>query len=280
MIKDFQTISFYTMLKEIMLSQGENINWISIDNIISNLQPVIFNFDYTIFEPDNTSSHKNTIERLFIQKYLFNDLCVDSFGEWKMWFETEFKEKIKDYNDLWKTCNKLSEDDISLLFNKFSNFVETYDETNTNNTESTATQNTKSEISTALSYDNSNGGTKTKNVFYDTPQSEISEPAYTSSGNPITYNGQPVNRDYATTMDKSETIIDSIQNNESNSTDERTNNTSTDKDGSKNYNKKSTDSGFDGDPLYKKYLELLLTYKNIDNMFIDEFHDMFNALLI
>ena len=110
MIDNTFSISMYNIAEQFCLSQNINIAELGLNDIINIIKDKIFNFDYTIPATSSEEEHKNNIEKLFINKYMFNDFGCYSFGEWRLYFQQAFNEMIENkliFGDFGKSCGSL-----------------------------------------------------------------------------------------------------------------------------------------------------------------------------
>lgn len=101
------------------------------DKIILTARPLIFDFDYPIFD----SSYRPIIETKIIRHYYFDEIGVETYGQWKFWLQTTLNEIMPYYNELYKSA--------LLNFDPFNNYNIT--ETFTKNTDE-ETDNKRNEI--------------------------------------------------------------------------------------------------------------------------------------
>lgn len=257
MIDNTFSISMYNIAEQFCLSQNINIAELGLNDIINIIKDKIFTFNYSIVSATSEEEHKNNIEKLFINKYMFNDFGCYSFGEWKLYFQQAFNEMLEKYNHIWKATENF--EDINLLYNRIldsnSNENDNYESKSDND------YNTTSKVK------NNN-----KNVFYDTPQDEINQPAYDQHGNPLINDGKIMYRQYATNMTK----------NEDDNTSSGTNKGVTTNTGKNNKNKTLLEKEILGnEKLFEVYKNICKKFDSIDNQFVNErsFKELFSVII-
>lgn len=257
MIDNNFSISMYNIAEQFCLSQNINIAEMGLDDIINIIKDKIFNFDYTMPATSSEEEHKNNIEKLFINKYMFNDFGCYSFGEWRLYFQQAFNEMIEKYTHIWKAVNGY--EDINLLYNRILN---------SNSAE-------KDEYKSKSDNDyttNSSAKNNNKNVYFDTPQDEINQPAYDNKGNPIISDGKVMYRQYATNMTK----------NEDNNSSTSHNNGVTNNSGNNDKTKELVEKEIYGDKkLFEIYKDICKNFDSIDNQFVNEkaFRELFSVIM-
>lgn len=284
MIGNFFSTSLYNVCKQYCLSQNINIDELGYEDIVATTKDLIFDFDYNLYGKIDVENHKNNIETLFVSKYLFDDLGVYSFGEWRLHFRIAFNQAIEKYNIMWKNEDIFSD---YLISNKIENISESKTNEYGKQIAEEKTNKTETEQEVKRSFDNSNGGdiTKSKQVYYDMPMDEINQPAYTSSGATFTLNGETATRQYATNMtkDENEVIRNSIEKNNATAVTDENGNKTQKQSGEDNESRTLKRNALETDtPFFEVLQKMRDCFLSVDLMFINDniFKDLFSPILM
>lgn len=294
---------------EVAAGLTESLGYNSINDILKQAAPNVFNFDWPIFD----EAYRLPLEIKILKHYYTREIGLETVGLWKLKLDTKLNEIMPYYNQLYKSelieFNPLYDVDITrdhLGENtgnhktdggfsdtaNVSNTAEVDDTTNftgkVNGTDESTTQGTNNQT-------NNNVQTvtgKNTNRYSDTPQGALTDleanmyltnATIVDDNNSTTDNGTLKNTSNVSYNDSSETSTenDTVKRVESNSTSDTTR-TGT------NYNYSDiTDTtkylehvtGKQGTASYSKMLqEYRQTFLNIDMMVIDELEDLFFGL--
>lgn len=262
----------YTItLKEICetLSGIENPTYANINDVIDASMDQIFDFDYKVFD----NEYKKHLQKLFIKKYYFREICMESFGAWKLMLDVKVNEIMPKYNKLYES-EMIKFDpmgDTSYTVKHANNY-----ETSTNN-QKVGSNNSENEQSS--SGDNKDTRKANNyNLYSDAPTGSTTGidkmfPAVDGSDDQNASAGG-----YLTNATKD--IVNSSDSTETNGSSG----------GIANQNYISNDNGFietveqkdevvSGKRWMNSNSKMLMEYRetfiNIDKMFLDEFFDMF-----
>lgn len=253
------------------------INNLTLDTPVAKLQeridlacPKIFDFDWTCWNAD----YKLVLERKILSRYLMKEIGLETVALWKFYLYERLNSIMPYYNKLYETTVKdydYTKDHVLTESETIAkgSVIDTTG-TNTKGTIVDSTNNNTVNLSNVATGGNSvTKGTKTVNTESKTPQSYVG-----TAGK------------YATSITESE----------NSGTDTQSNNNTTTNTGTDNNTSKITNSGSDAivskitnsgsdvvtknssgnnipiQDLIAKYREQLL---NIDNMIVEEFHDLF-----
>ena len=78
---------------------GSSVGGSDIESTIQNAIPVIFDFEYPIFDPD----YKNVLETKILKHYYFREIAHETVGRWKFRLNTKLNEIMPFYNQLYKS---------------------------------------------------------------------------------------------------------------------------------------------------------------------------------
>ena len=231
----------------------ESVGFNSVNDIIQNAIPKIFNFDFPIYD----ESYRNVLCTKILKHYYTREIGAETVGLWKLWLDTRLNEIMPYYNQLYRSAmiefNPMYDVDLTMEHHK------TFD----GSTDITggSKENNSGNSGTSVSGENSN---TSYNLFSDTPQGSldnIENETYLTNATKIRENGNNSNN----------------TNYEFNS-DRKVNRT--DKTVAKNTEEYlQTIKGKNGGASYSNRLqEFRATFINIDAMIIDELKDLFMNL--
>lgn len=72
-----------------------------IDELIASARPLIFNFDYPLFDDE----YKTTLETKILEHYLMREIGAETYGLWKQFLKTKLREIMPYYNKLYETAS-------------------------------------------------------------------------------------------------------------------------------------------------------------------------------
>lgn len=85
------------MICEGLLNHKKQEGYLSIDNIIKNVRPLIFSFDYPIFDQE----YRPVLETKILKHYYTREIGMETYGLWKLRLETKLNEIMPYYNKLY-----------------------------------------------------------------------------------------------------------------------------------------------------------------------------------
>lgn len=186
-------MSVYTMelrvAMEALTGATEKEEYSGVDTLIANARPLIFDFDYPIFD----SSYKSILESKILKYYYFHEICDVPLARWKLMLDNKMNEIMPYYNQLYSS-EKLT---ITPLINESRERSYTKD-----------TSSTSEGQSTMQSSDTSTGHTETDETSSGTDdmtentQGSGTRTGETTSNREETRNGQTST---TTTAESSET---------------------------------------------------------------------------
>ena len=96
-------MSVYTMelrvAMEALTGATEKEEYSGVDDLISNARPLIFDFDYQIFD----SSYKSILESKILKYYYFHEICDVPLARWKLMLDNKMNEIMPYYNQLYSS---------------------------------------------------------------------------------------------------------------------------------------------------------------------------------
>lgn len=179
-------MSIYTMelrvAMEALTGATEKEEYSGVDELISNARPLIFDFDYPIFD----TSYKSVLESKILKYYYFHEICDVPLARWKLMLDNKMNEIMPYYNQLYSS-EKLT---ITPLINESRERSYTKD-----------TSSTSEGKSTMQSSDTSTGHTETDETSSGThnmtenTQGSGTRTGETTSNREETRNGQALTSD-------------------------------------------------------------------------------------
>lgn len=189
---------------EELAGQSESKGYNSIDAIITAAAPLIFSFDYPIFD----NAYKLPLEKKIIRHYYTREISEETYGLWKLRLENKMNEIMPYYNQLYSSqllqFNPLYDTDITRTHNK-----EIGETTETNNTINQTAQDIGNSVYEA---DNTNW-----RLYSDTPQGGIE--GIEGTGTP-TGSGTVENNTYLTDVTKTTNHYETETNTQHDTTNE------------------------------------------------------------
>lgn len=257
-----------------------------VKDVISASAPVIFDFDFPIFD----ESYRSVLEHKILRHYYFYEIGLETYGLWKVQLETKLNEIMPYYNQLYKS--------ELLEFDPFNTVnITTEGRKNRNGTEDKTgkgtvtndrtggvdrTRNTGTETSTNQSTDNNSNviaNVTDWDLYHDTPQggiSSLNDETYLTNARKKTNNGTSQTTEHGTVTGDGTGKEDVKENETRNEKETET------RDTTENTKVQNIDDyierrwGKDNDDSYSKMLtEFRETFLNIDMMVIDELAELF-----
>ena len=228
-------MAYYTVqlrtICESLLGYSEPQPYSQIDNVITNSAPLVFDFDFPIWD----ENYRLTLEKKIIKHFYMKEIGAETVGQWKLWLDDKLNVIMPYYNKLYATTTydfnpfydvDLTTDHSGNATTKRSNlFNERYEDNiseSGNNSrdidrkssglENQRSENTSSENNTLNSNRKNSGLENERNIgksetvdsnksrFSDTPQGALTD---------IENNKYLTNA----TLDDGETVVDTTQKN-------------------------------------------------------------------
>lgn len=163
-----------------------------VDTIISKVRTKIFNFNYPL--PNNSEDKKVELETKIIKHYYMREIGFDSWGRFKLALNEKLNIIMPYFNDLYKSIE--FQGDNPLVNNEI---VETKNSKSTNENTGSAT---------------SNDNTSSKQVFEDTPTSELGNTDYATNitKNTLESNNESTNQGSSKGTDEMKRTIQGLSN--------------------------------------------------------------------
>ena len=133
-----------------------------VNDIIEQARPIIFNFNYPIFDPN----YKKALETKILRHYYFREICETPWNKWQFYLENKMNELMPYYNQLYEST--------LLKFNPLTNLDYTRSFNRKNDTKETGTLNGENSISQNVENDSTNNVTvNNMRKASDTPQNNL-----------------------------------------------------------------------------------------------------------
>lgn len=230
---------------EVSTGLSESVGNNDVKQVIKKCLPVVFNFDFPIFDEE----YRTVLETKILRHYYMYEIGLETVGLWKMQLETKLNEIMPYYNQLYKS--ELLE--FNPLYN--TDYTREGNRDNKGTKDSSNTGNSSRDGTTTNEQD-----TKTDNVnaYSDTPQGSLTDVK---------------NLKYLTNA----TIVDDTMNTSGSTTiTDKTNTTNTGKESSTSTDeyieKIKGNTGNNNSEMLMKFRE---TFLNIDMMIIEDLADLF-----
>lgn len=248
-----------------------------VNDILSKAAPLVFNFDWPIFD----EAYRRVLEIKILKHFYTREIGLETVGLWKLKLDTKMNEIMPYYNQLYKSelleFNPLYDTDIIRQHKKDSEGTRDTDGGNNNTSDINRTKN--GEISRTETENNTaevNGNGKNTDKYSDTPQGSITDleaGKYLTNARIVdTIEGENStgNRNTNGTDTSEDTETDKIEN-------EGTNYSNTTISDTENYVENVM--GKTGQGSYSKMLqEFRQTFLNIDMMIIEDLEPLFMQL--
>lgn len=179
-------MSIYTMelrvAMEALTGATEKEEYSGVDELISNARPLIFDFDYPIFD----TSYKSILESKILKYYYFHEICDVPLARWKLMLDNKMNEIMPYYNQLYNS-EKLT---ITPLINESRERSYTKDTSSTSEGQSTMQSSDTSTGHTETDETSSGTDNMTENT-----QGSGTRTGETTSNREETRNGQALTSD-------------------------------------------------------------------------------------
>lgn len=134
----------------------------SIEEIIEEARPILFDFKYPIYNDDEKGEErKKELETKIIKHYYLYEIGFETYMRFKLALDEAMNRIMPFYNEMYKSLNFQNDNPLSNM-----DFYETRDTQNSNNT-------------TMTNQDTSEGSSKT--TFQDTPTSHLGDEDYATN---------------------------------------------------------------------------------------------------
>lgn len=262
----------------------------TVDTIIDNAIPKVFNFSYPIFSED----YRNVLEHHILQHFYTREIAFQTVGRWKLGLQQKLNDIMPYYNKLYES-QELDVDPFNNIdvteTSESSGNTTSKNNTTRNGTSVTAGTSETNDTADGTSGTETNGKTTTNNsrdttasrtdAFSDTPQgtlSNVDNLTYLTEYRKIGENNNVTDAGEQTTTGNADvTTHDETNSNTKTNTQTETDSTETESGettNSGNYTKtiKGKNTGTSYSELITAYRE---TFLNIDMMIIEELEELF-----
>lgn len=265
---------------------SESVGYSKVNEVIAKALPVVFDFDFPIFD----EKYRSVLETKILKHYYTREIGAETVGLWKLWLDTRLNEIMPYYNQLYKSelleFNPLYDVDVTRTHTITSNGTKdnTGKETGTRTTDGTGktigktTNNGSSELNETVNNESSSNNTK-RDLYSDTPQGALTgveSETYLTNARKVTDNGSTTADETRQGTANNENVEDRTSNNEYEETIGTTNATENKSVMQNTEEYLETVMGKQGSGNYsdmlQKYRE---TFLNIDVRIIDELSDLF-----
>lgn len=266
---------------EVAAGLTESLGYNSINDILKQAAPNVFNFDWPIFD----EAYRLPLEIKILKHFYTREIGLETVGLWKLKLDTKLNEIMPYYNQLYKSelieFNPLYDVDITRNHTKTNDGEHKTDggHSTENTVNDTATSESTTSGTNSQKEDTVTTTTgKNTNRYSDTPQGALTD----LEANTYLTNATIVDDNNSNTIDGSVDSTSEVQYNDSSTRDNKSNSEGT----SYSYsNITDTESylehvtGKQGTASYSKLLqEYRETFLNIDMMVIEELNDLFFGL--
>lgn len=259
---------------EHLAGKTDSVGYNDTGDVIEGARTKIFNFSYPIFD----SAYKPTLETKILRHYYTREICMETYGLWKLHLEARMNEIMPYYNQLYKSelieFNPLYDTDITTEGSRDENV----DTTGKSVTEASSSFNDTSRDggSDSRSY---NDKENKWDLYSDTPQGGINGIQGAEDDPSLVSNGFLTNARHTISDTDGSTGTTTYgrtnTKNGSNSSNSETNNTGNQV-GAIDYTERVY--GYRGKSPNKSLKEFRETMLNIDKMVIEELEDLFFQL--
>lgn len=262
---------------EAITGQTQSVDYNHIVELINQARPLIFDFDYPIFD----ANYKAKLETKILYAFLMHEICVTPVPRWKLFLANRLNEIMPYYNQLYKSelikldqFGPLREEIIGSRNKKENNENNNvlHRDSTTDSSGNTTSSDDGTETSTGTTI--SNGTTNSTQALSDTPQSDMQnviDKKYLTSAQ-ATNNTDHNTTDNTTDGEYHKTGSGNYKNN-SNNTDDSTDNRKEQKNADEAYGE--TRNRTRGESSATLLKELRETFLNIDKMIIDDLKECF-----
>ena len=149
----------------------ESVGYNSINDIITQAIPIVFNFDFPIFD----ETYRNVLLRKILKHYYTRQIGEETVGLWKLRMDTRLNEIMPYYNQLYKS--------ELLEFNPLYDvdYTRTHEGKGTNNRTESSTKNIEEEHETTIAEEGSKNETDNRNITSNNTVTSTNEIVGTNS---------------------------------------------------------------------------------------------------
>lgn len=159
---------------ESLLGYEEPQGYSQIDSIVTNSAPLLFDFDFPIWD----ENYRLTLEKKILKHYYMKEIGAETVGLWKLWLDEKLNLIMPYYNQLYKTTtyefNPLYEVDLTTE-HEGKGKTDRANFNNEKNQENRSSTRDKSEISNGRDSNSYNRTGSNISKFSDTPQGSIKD---------------------------------------------------------------------------------------------------------
>lgn len=244
----------------------------TLDNVKQVAKSLVFNKDFQFY--NDSVNDKNEFINKFIDKYLYEEMGLETPALWRNRVYTRLNIKMPYYKNLYNTLiNSL--DDLQTINSdtttRNKSNTDKIEESNSNSSKTDSTVNVTSSNNNVTNNSNTETSTtnnNSQNLRSDEPQSTITSNAYASllerNENITNVNNTENGKSNSIDSGKSDSVS-SVERNESGNKSENRN-------GSENEVVTKEFTGSNKAEMYKTYRDMIL---NIDELLLSEFEDLF-----
>lgn len=168
---------------ETLAGKTESEGYDSVEDIIETARPLLFNFDYPIFDEE----YRPVLETKILRHYYTREICAETVGRWKLFLQAELNEIMPYYNQLYHSAqlqyNPLVDADYIREGQKHGQKSEVGSRSNTGTVgDAGTTQNTQtSDVATANTRESSESGTDNRTTNNTESTSDVRTDALTET---------------------------------------------------------------------------------------------------
>lgn len=150
---------------------SENAGYNSVNDIITQAIPKVFNFDFPIFD----ETYRNVLLKKILKHYYTREIGLETVGLWKLKMDTRLNEIMPYYNQLYKS--------ELLEFNPLYDvdYTRTHEGKGTNNRTESSTKNIEEEHETTIAEEGSKNETDNRNITSNNTVTSTNEIVGTNS---------------------------------------------------------------------------------------------------
>lgn len=262
----------------------------TVDTIIDNAIPKVFNFSYPIFSED----YRNVLEHHILQHFYTREIAFQTVGRWKLGLQQKLNDIMPYYNKLYESqeldVDPFNNVDVTETSESSGNTT-SKNNTTRNGTSVTTGSSETNDTADGTSGTETNGTTTTNNsqdttasrtdAFSDTPQgtlSNVDNLTYLTNYRKIGENNNVTDTGEQTTTGNAD-VTTHDETNSNTKTNSQTDTDSTETESGETTNTGNYTKTIKGKNTGTSYSELLTAYRetflNIDMMIIDELEPLF-----
>ena len=185
---------------ETLAGDKESSGYGKVNDIIEKARQKIFDFDYPIFDPE----YKKPLETKIIKHFYFNEIGLETYGQFKLFLDARMNEIMPYYNQLYKSemikFDPLTDFDYQVTGdktgtgtknNKFERYNDKTRNSKVNDSDTVTTNETSNQDTTGHVQSDTNTTDTKMDLYHDTPQGSIStldDSSYLTNARKITDN--------------------------------------------------------------------------------------------